>query len=147
MISLLTQKIKKTHNCANNYLWIESVWFLVRIRCKATKSTAEDIMPSNQAYNWPKYSVCPFFSGWTTWSNKFIFILKNRLLTISEMYFFGTGKKEWSCSRLMERDILNQRTDSDGHGLSYLYTICVLLWRNRFLKKIKFNFMAYIDQK
>ena len=45
------------------------------------------------------------------------------------------------------RDILNQRTDSDGHGLSYLYTICVLLWRNRFLKKIKLNFMAYIDQR
>ena len=101
-------------------------------------------MPSNQASSGPQYSVCSFFSGWTTWSNKFIFILKNRLLTIFEMYFFGTGKKELSCSRLMKRDILNQRTDSESQGLSYLYTVCLSLWINRFLKKIKFIFMAYI---
>ena len=95
-------------------------------------------MPSNQAYSWPQYSVCPFFSGWTSWSNKFIFILKNRLLTIFEMYFFGTGKKELSCSRLMERDIFNQRTDSESQGLSYLFIICISLWKNSFMKKLHF---------
>jgi hypothetical protein len=63
------------------------------------------------------------------------------------MYFFGKEKKELSCCRLMERDIFNQRTDSESQGLSYLFIICISLWKNSFMKKKLTSFLCRISIK
>jgi hypothetical protein len=36
----------------------------------------------------------------------------------------------------MDRDIFNQRTDSESQALSYLFIICISPWKNSFMKKI-----------
>jgi hypothetical protein len=47
----------------------------------------------------------------------------------------------------MDRDIFNQRANSESQGLSYLFIIFISLWKNGFGKNLNFVFYALYRSK